>query len=76
MQLTPAYPASEGGALFAATAEQGLEGVVAKRLESPYRPGVRSRDWVKIKHHRAGPGQGSSAHVRSSGPRRAWPPGQ
>ncbi len=34
------------------TACEGLdvEGVVAKRLdESPYRPGQRSRDWVKIK---------------------------
>lgn len=29
-----------------------LEGFVAKRLESPYLPGVRSRDWLKIK----GPG--------------------
>jgi bifunctional non-homologous end joining protein LigD len=27
----------------------GVEGVVAKRLESPYRPGRRSTDWVKIK---------------------------
>lgn len=27
--------------------EQGLEGLVAKRLESRYRPGQRSRDWIK-----------------------------
>jgi bifunctional non-homologous end joining protein LigD len=27
--------------------EQGLEGLVAKRLESQYRPGQRSRDWIK-----------------------------
>jgi bifunctional non-homologous end joining protein LigD len=39
MQLTVAYPAPEGPALFAATKAQGLEGVVAKRLGSPYRPG-------------------------------------
>ena len=26
-----------------------VEGVVAKRLDSPYRPGQRSRDWVKLK---------------------------
>jgi bifunctional non-homologous end joining protein LigD len=26
-----------------------LEGFVAKRLASPYQPGVRSRDWLKIK---------------------------
>lgn len=30
-------------------AAQGLEGVVAKRLGSPYRPGARSRDWRKLK---------------------------
>jgi bifunctional non-homologous end joining protein LigD len=27
----------------------GLEGVVAKRAASPYRPGIRSHDWRKIK---------------------------
>lgn len=30
----------------------GLEGVVAKRRDSAYRPGVRSGDWVKLTHHR------------------------
>lgn len=34
------------------TRRAGLEGVMAKRLSSPYRPGVRSRDWVKVKHLR------------------------
>ncbi len=38
----------EGEALFAAVTEQGLEGVVAKRIGSPYRPGARSPDWRKI----------------------------
>ncbi|MCA2227937.1 non-homologous end-joining DNA ligase [Nonomuraea aurantiaca] len=36
--------------LLAATQEQGLEGVVAKRLDSPYRPGTRSPSWIKVKH--------------------------
>ncbi|MFI6176751.1 non-homologous end-joining DNA ligase [Nonomuraea sp. NPDC051191] len=36
--------------LLTATREQGLEGVVAKRLDSPYRPGVRSPWWIKVKH--------------------------
>lgn len=35
--------------VFAACAELGLEGVVAKKLDSPYRPGKRSRDWIKLK---------------------------
>lgn len=38
---------SDGEALLAAVAEQGLEGVVAKRWDAPYRPGVRSGAWVK-----------------------------
>jgi len=42
----------DGAGLFASTAEQGLEGVVAKRRVSPYRPGVRSKDWIKVPHRR------------------------
>ncbi|WBP92158.1 ATP-dependent DNA ligase [Kitasatospora cathayae] len=34
------------------TREHQLEGVIAKRADSPYRPGTRSRDWLKIKHLR------------------------
>ncbi|MBF4463030.1 MULTISPECIES: ATP-dependent DNA ligase [unclassified Rathayibacter] len=30
----------------------GLEGVVAKRRDARYRPGVRSSEWVKLTHHR------------------------
>jgi bifunctional non-homologous end joining protein LigD len=47
-------PVLEGRAadVLAATAQQGLEGVVAKRHGSPYRPGVRSPDWRKVKNDR------------------------
>lgn len=39
-----------GRELFERAVQQlKLEGVVAKRGESVYQPGVRSRDWVKIK---------------------------
>ena len=38
----------DGGALFAAVCERELEGVVAKRLDSRYRPGERG--WVKVKN--------------------------
>lgn len=41
----------DGAGLLDATLDVGLEGVVAKRDHSTYRPGVRSRDWVKVKHH-------------------------
>ncbi|HEX2202363.1 MAG TPA: hypothetical protein VHG91_03655 [Longimicrobium sp.] len=38
-----------GGELFRHAFDAGLEGVVSKRVGSGYRPGVRSRDWVKVK---------------------------
>ena len=43
---------SEPAELLAATREQGLEGVVAKRLDSPYTSGERSAAWIKHKHLR------------------------
>jgi bifunctional non-homologous end joining protein LigD len=39
----------DGPALLAAAREQELEGVVAKRSDSPYRSGRRSTDWHKLK---------------------------
>lgn len=42
-----------GDAVFAAVLEQGLEGIVAKRSGSRYRPGVRSDDWRKVVHRRS-----------------------
>ena len=38
----------EGEALYAAVVDRGLEGIVAKRRGSLYRPGVRSPDWRKV----------------------------
>jgi bifunctional non-homologous end joining protein LigD len=46
---TPAWRQGEGSALLDAARAQGLEGVMAKRLESAYCPGKRTRDWLKIK---------------------------
>ncbi len=43
---------ADGDALFESTLAQGLEGVVAKRTDSPYQSGVRSTDWVKVPHRR------------------------
>ncbi|SCG45850.1 non-homologous end-joining DNA ligase [Micromonospora inositola] len=39
----------DGPATYEAAGEHGLEGVMAKRVDSVYRPGVRSPDWVKVK---------------------------
>lgn len=40
----------DGHLLHAATKEQGLEGIVSKKVDSLYRPGVRSPDWLKSPH--------------------------
>ena len=49
---TPAYHRGDGAAMLELSRTQGLEGIVAKRLASPYRPGKRSRDWLKVKNFR------------------------
>ncbi|HEX7609230.1 MAG TPA: DNA ligase D, partial [Solirubrobacteraceae bacterium] len=46
---TPEHMLGGGAELLRASAEQGLEGIVAKRVDSPYQPGLRSSGWVKIK---------------------------
>lgn len=46
---TPPAFEGEGDMTVAVAAERDLEGVVAKRLDSTYVPGQRSRAWVKIK---------------------------
>ncbi len=39
----------DGDALFEVAREQHLEGIIAKRLDSTYKPGRRTRDWLKLK---------------------------
>ncbi|MFC7241079.1 non-homologous end-joining DNA ligase [Catellatospora aurea] len=66
---TPPYTEGGGRRLLETSREQGLEGVVAKLLDSAYEPGRRSRAWIKVKNLRtqevvvAGwrPGQGNRA---------------
>ena len=41
----------DGEALFRAAGEQGLEGIVAKRADSRYVQGKRTRHWLKLKTH-------------------------
>jgi bifunctional non-homologous end joining protein LigD len=49
---TESFRNVEGRDILAATVQNGLEGVVAKRRDAPYRPGRRSPDWVKVKSFR------------------------
>jgi bifunctional non-homologous end joining protein LigD len=44
---TPRYRQDGGAGLLEAARRQGLEGIVAKRCNSPYRPGRRSGEWIK-----------------------------
>jgi bifunctional non-homologous end joining protein LigD len=46
----PAAHPGHGTRLLEATAAQGLEGILAKRLDSRYEPGRRTGAWVKTKH--------------------------
>jgi len=50
---TPAYHVGDGAGLLEASKAQGLEGVVAKRLNCPYIPGRRTPGWVKVKNVRS-----------------------
>jgi len=45
---TPPYFPGGGGFAMDAAAAQGLAGVVAKRLESPYESGRRSKLWLLV----------------------------
>ena len=49
---TPPVFEGDGAAALEVSRQQGLEGVIAKRRQSTYEPGRRSRDWVKVKHVR------------------------
>lgn len=44
----------DGEATLQVARDHGLEGVVAKRLDSPYRPGTRADSWRKLRFVRAG----------------------
>jgi bifunctional non-homologous end joining protein LigD len=52
MRVPPNFVDIAGATVLSAVGQQGLEGVVAKRLDSTYQPGRRSRDWIKtpIRH--------------------------
>ena len=51
-QTPPWFPGGDFGAVRSVSLEHGMEGVVAKRLDSRYVPGVRTGSWRKIKNVR------------------------
>jgi bifunctional non-homologous end joining protein LigD len=49
---TPPHEVGTGAATLEVSGRFGLEGVVAKRVDSRYEPGRRSPAWLKVKHSR------------------------
>ncbi|MEV6982784.1 non-homologous end-joining DNA ligase [Sphaerisporangium sp. NPDC051017] len=49
----PAWFRDDGAHALSLSRRLGMEGVVSKRLLSPYRPGRRSPEWTKVKNFRA-----------------------
>jgi bifunctional non-homologous end joining protein LigD len=47
---TPSYHAGDGKSIQEASKKNGLEGVIAKKLDSSYEPGKRNNCWLKIKN--------------------------
>jgi bifunctional non-homologous end joining protein LigD len=47
----PVFLEREGVAFFEAARQHGLEGVIAKEMDSHYRPGERSGEWLSVKVH-------------------------
>ena len=50
--LTGSFTDATGTEMLRASVDAGMEGVVAKRRSSRYRPGRRSHDWIKVKNQR------------------------
>jgi len=73
VQVPPVFE-SDVSAALRTSADQGLEGIVAKRLDGTYRAGQRSSSWIKIRHSRTQevvvigwrPGRGSRANAVGS----------
>jgi len=42
-----------GKSFFAAAKKKDMEGIMAKKADSLYHPGVRTNEWLKIKHHKS-----------------------
>jgi bifunctional non-homologous end joining protein LigD len=51
VRFNPHRNGEHGEELYQEACEKGLEGVIAKRADSPYLSGGRSRDWLKLKCH-------------------------
>ncbi|GAC1674261.1 MAG: hypothetical protein PVS3B2_16600 [Candidatus Dormibacteraceae bacterium] len=69
---TPPYERGGGPAMLEASRKAGLEGIMAKRLDSQYEPGKRSGVWQKIKN-RMGQELVIAGWLEGEGKRRGYP---
>jgi bifunctional non-homologous end joining protein LigD len=63
---TPGFSVGQARALLEASREQGLSGLVLKRLDSRYEPGKRSTDWLRIDNDRRSRAGGDSPSLLAS----------
>ena len=71
VHIIPQFADCDGASAYEACVENGFEGIVAKRLNSPYECGRRSAYWTKHKANQTGdfviggwsPGEGSRANT-------------
>ncbi len=61
-QVPPTF--TDGELLRDATRDQGLEGIVSKRLSSRYHPGLRSEEWLKFPNRTSSPSSSAAGAPR------------
>src|SRR6202163_2242274 len=69
---TPPYEKGGGQAMLEASGKAGLEGIMAKKLDSIYEPGKRTGAWVKVKN-RMGQELVIAGWLEGEGKRRGYP---
>src|SRR2546427_13051911 len=69
---TPPYEKGGGPAVLEASRKAGLEGIMAKKLDSPYEPGKRSGAWIKVQN-RMGQESVIGGGLEGEGKRRGLP---
>jgi bifunctional non-homologous end joining protein LigD len=52
--VSPSFPVAEAEAVLRTAEEYGAEALHAKHLDAPYRPGRRSRSWLRVPLRRSG----------------------
>src|SRR4029077_19825848 len=69
---TPPSEKGGGPTMLAASRKAGLEGIMGKKLDSPYEPGKRTGAWVKLKN-RMGQELVVAGWLEGEGKRRGYP---